>query len=932
TDLENYHLHPDFNDETSFTIEFSALEWEVFDSQYIKKGSDNFIFRPREFYNVSILYTGAISNDIFSVQYIVPKGQYGDDETLLPFVYAFAQKSNDDTIKQFLIPNTELINCIEQNNPNSYNYTIYFNTIETYIKNTYGQDYELLEDSYIYVTAMYYSDLLNYPLSHTPYNYEYLGEENALYHIALYINDEFICYSNETEFQNYIEKIEDGKVYFNNRSYGEDGYIAVLSDIKLEYKFKLQPGLLDRIHFMIVTYPWTNQYNMIMDSSTMDSIPVYRESYRKLSGGSIITPFEYSLSIDNKYSLYLTYRLNQREYYEEKFEIKPEYYNSDKGGYVYEFMSEELDNYIDILQINGEDSITVYYFDEFDNIKFLSKYHYSVPPFSNEIVIKNDGNPLASHNDITQFYVSFIPESNDKSFDSYRFSYDPSLEITETLEMTYWDVLGVNGIDVIPNLDAYYFLNEDESSLNSFVCYASQIAIYISEGNQLEFNISDELTNFDINIINDIHNGKFLAFYVDTNIKNLESLEYITIELYDNSGKMEGFDQIISKDEIEMYDFNIRINLPTDTNTLKKLRFIPTFRNDDEYSSNNIKGISRYQVLEWDSEQISTIDGQDYLRIELENDLKTDNPELAYVYNDKLQYLTFPEGFSISYTLENYSSMLSSYILYVPSFYINPDTNETTRFREGQSLVIRYNSPVRKGIVMGIGNIYFESKSYNYDSHSDLPKAEFMLVNADSSTAYSEFTDDYYYQSALQLTPFDTEYNNKYKSIKIDLNLTSLYESTGFNILNFTHLIFSVPNPSYEFTLHEILILEESIDVSEEYGSIDSRVWQYTEVEMFTASSDPNNDEYQLSFSKLPPFYPDSKWLDYLIITDENGNYYSAGLNGNDHQLHYNPSNNTFTWNPEFNQFPEYFGMEFQEPLIVEPNITLFFEYACNTS
>ncbi|GAH24884.1 unnamed protein product, partial [marine sediment metagenome] len=181
-------------------------------------------------------------------------------------------------------------------------------------------------------------------------------------------------------------------------------------------------------------------------------------------------------------------------------------------------------------------------------------------------------------------------------------------------------------------------------------------------------------------------------------------------------------------------------------------------------------------------------------------------------------------------------------------------------------------------------------------------------------------------------TPFDTEYNNRYRAVKIDLNFTSLFKSTGSNTLNFTHLIFSVPNPSYELTINEVLLLEESFEPTIEYGSMDNRVWQYTEAEIFTASTNPEEDSYQLILENTPLFYPDSEWLDYLNIFDEDGNYYTAGLTGNDHQLHYEPATDTFTWNPSFNQFPEYFGMEFQEPLIIEPNKTLYFEYVVNIS
>ena len=118
---------------------------------------------------------------------------------------------------------------------------------------------------------------------------------------------------------------------------------------------------------------------------------------------------------------------------------------------------------------------------------------------------------------------------------------------------------------------------------------------------------------------------------------------------------------------------------------------------------------------------------------------------------------------------------------------------------------MRYNSPVKKGIAVGIGKLYFENKGYNYNSHPDLPKAELLMINANSSDTntydYSEFIGDYYYQAPIDITPFDTEYNGKYKAIKMDLNLTALFDQEGCLELDFSHLIFSVPNPSYELTV-----------------------------------------------------------------------------------------------------------------------------------
>ncbi|KKK79658.1 hypothetical protein LCGC14_2831290, partial [marine sediment metagenome] len=402
----------------------------------------------------------------------------------------------------FDISNSISKNYINQDSPDSYNYTISFSEIDTYIQATLT-GYHLIDNSYLYILAQYNSTLLSYQMGHTPFNYDYLGPTHDAYHIALYIDDILIAYSNVSTFDDYVSKIEDEYIYFNNKSKGQAGYITPDSNIQLKYKFKLQPGLLDRKHFMIITYPWTNAFETIMDSlNSEDSQITFREKYRKLSGGSIISPFEYSLSIDNKYSLYLSYRLNQREYYEDEFDLDLQYYDENVGGFVYEFISIQLDNYVDVLEYNGENSINVYYFDTLGQMQFLDSSHYTVNLNLREITIKNDGNDLIMNfGIIPKFYVSFVPANIDTEFASYRFSYDPASVITATMDVSYWNNLGVEGLDVIPNLDAYYFLNEQETTLYNTVAHATQIAAYLSDGDELEFDLEGELGAYDQDII-----------------------------------------------------------------------------------------------------------------------------------------------------------------------------------------------------------------------------------------------------------------------------------------------------------------------------------------------------------------------------------------------------------------------------------------------
>ncbi|KKL91458.1 hypothetical protein LCGC14_1894490, partial [marine sediment metagenome] len=279
-DVNTFHPHPDFTSTTSYTVEFTALEWEIFNQNYINDGVDTFTFQPTEYYNISILYTGETTTDTFSIQYIVPEGQYKEDHIIFPDIYTLVQYGdNEESLMIFDISNSISKNYINQDSPDSYNYTISFSEIDTYIQTTLT-GYNLIDNSYIYILAEYNSTLLSYPMGHTPFNYEYLGPTHSAYHIALYIDDILIAYSNETAFDDYVSKIEDEYIYFNNNSKGQAGYITPDSNIQLKYKFKLQPGLLDRKHFMIITYPWTNAFETIMDSlNSEDSQITFREKY-----------------------------------------------------------------------------------------------------------------------------------------------------------------------------------------------------------------------------------------------------------------------------------------------------------------------------------------------------------------------------------------------------------------------------------------------------------------------------------------------------------------------------------------------------------------------------------------------------------------------------------------------------------------------------
>ena len=132
--------------------------------------------------------------------------------------------TDEETMEVVTIWNTLPDSYLAQEAPNSFNYTIDFTEIDSYIQ-TYYSGYSLVENSFVYVETKYNSSSLRYQMSHTPFNYDYLDVDNYAYELALYVDGQFVAFSNESLFNDYVLKIENNYAYFQNRSDQESGYI-----------------------------------------------------------------------------------------------------------------------------------------------------------------------------------------------------------------------------------------------------------------------------------------------------------------------------------------------------------------------------------------------------------------------------------------------------------------------------------------------------------------------------------------------------------------------------------------------------------------------------------------------------------------------------------------------------------------------------------
>ncbi len=159
---------------------------------------------------------------------------------------------------------------------------------------------------------------------------------------------------------------------------------------------------------------------------------------------------------------------------------------------------------------------------------------------------------------------------------------------------------------------------------------------------------------------------------MDTNVQNYESLSSVQVKLFGDSGQI-GSTQTISVDELIMYDFNLMIDLPSTPNTLNRIEIIPIFRTDAEFSPSNNIGVFRFEFTKWD-EQMTGSDG--FMEVPLSNILITDPQELeiAYVFNEQLDYLELPDGVKFGWHEEKdeYDNV-DYYMLRIPNTYKNPE-------------------------------------------------------------------------------------------------------------------------------------------------------------------------------------------------------------------------------------------------------------------
>ncbi|GAG92220.1 unnamed protein product, partial [marine sediment metagenome] len=261
--LDSYHLHPDFSIDSTFNVEFSALQWDSSDingNDYIKDITDIIEFQPKITTNISVQYTG-YPVQIFDVLNVIPDNQFNASDDIL-FNYIYLQiwdGIDEDTTRTFRYDYS--INYINQSEADcEFIYDLNFGNMEGHLPS----GWYIIPESYAYVEVKFNSTQLKYYLSGTPFNYDYVSSNLGDFHIKLTIDGQSYYSHQDLGFYDFVEKIEDNIIYFYYRERGEDGFIEAKTQITVQYKYKLQPGLLESKHFFMVIFPWTNLFDTIL--------------------------------------------------------------------------------------------------------------------------------------------------------------------------------------------------------------------------------------------------------------------------------------------------------------------------------------------------------------------------------------------------------------------------------------------------------------------------------------------------------------------------------------------------------------------------------------------------------------------------------------------------------------------------------------------
>ncbi len=182
-----------------------------------------------------------------------------------------------------------------------------------------------------------------------------------------------------------------------------------------------QSDIFESKHFFMIKNPEENIFDNVLDEiiseNSSDFLITYRERYRELFENSIISPSEYFLTLNDIYSLIISYRLNLRDYIEPNDILNPiiffkspksnQFFNSTAPNFDLSIVESNLDTLCYTLNngllnytCNASGQIDQSLWNLIDNglvsIKFYAKDKLGITTFAEVITYKDINAPTSS--------------------------------------------------------------------------------------------------------------------------------------------------------------------------------------------------------------------------------------------------------------------------------------------------------------------------------------------------------------------------------------------------------------------------------------------------------------------------------------------------------------------------------------------------------
>jgi len=495
-------------------------------------------------------------------------------------------------------------------------------------------------------------------------------------------------------------------------------------------------------------------------------------------------------------------------------------------------------------------------------------------------------------------------------------SFDINL-LTNNITLKNWALAHSQNENLIANFDSNHFVTGAEDDKEQAIGKVNQIYSILDDTNSLTYYLTEEL--------NDPNTGwnDFDTIIMKMSLANPEALNYIRADFYYGLNQYIGNitiypDQIDSSGVayIPLPDSSAFSNFKVSQDA--RIVFTPVFYSSEELGGNYYTyGYPTVQAIEWNSEAVEN----GFVNLDLEKNVFSEEQSVV-VLNSQYEFLYEITDVELRKEVQNpYDNQQNYELIYsninLPELFTDAQNNSLL-MRDGDVMLLKYNSTFAKSVGLTIGEMALQKKNYidNYEGGDKVPVAELNLLGvnvANNNFNYTKEEDLYYnrdklvaFESRLDITPFESNYYNSLRTAVINVSFSEIYSDfkiiDNYNIENayITDVLITCNDVKYELVVDSFYFLEFDAN-----GTLfDSEVidiFQPNHLEAFYVGNNSNiyNTSYIFNCTgNLPLYYNNSEINEtiYFQVFDNLGNNYYVGeqlLSNNLSQGIYNLS-----WNP----------------------------------